>query len=89
MGVRCAYAQLDAGQLHYRYAGDPDNPTLVLLHQTPSTSAMYIPLMTVLAENYYLLAPDTPGLAAAKPLLGHAVLPDFPAACWTFCNIWM
>ena len=77
MGVRCAYAQLDAGQLHYRYAGDPDNPTLVLLHQTPSTSAMYIPLMTVLAENYYLLAPDTPGFGGSEALAGPCSITGF------------
>ncbi len=39
--VTRAYAEVDGRQLHYRMAGGTDGPWLLLLHQAPSTSAMY------------------------------------------------
>jgi len=57
-----------AGQLHYRRCGSPDNPPLLLLHQSPSSSAMYETLMTALAEEFYMLAPDTPGFGQSDAL---------------------
>jgi pimeloyl-ACP methyl ester carboxylesterase len=57
-----AYAACSFGQVHYRYAGTPGAPVLVLLHQTPSTSEMYVPLMLELEHEFRLLAPDTPGM---------------------------
>ncbi|MDH3621513.1 MAG: alpha/beta hydrolase [Gammaproteobacteria bacterium] len=56
------YATVSFGQVHYRFAGTPGKPVLVLLHQTPSTSAMYEDLMTALAADYRMFAPDTPGM---------------------------
>ena len=68
MGVRRAYSDLPWGQLHYREAGEPGNPTLLLLHQSPSHSAMYEPLMTALAGDFHLLAPDTPGFGGSDAM---------------------
>ncbi len=34
------YVETAAGQLHYRSAGDRTAPSLLLLHQTASSSAM-------------------------------------------------
>ncbi|GGQ20804.1 pimeloyl-ACP methyl ester carboxylesterase [Actinomadura coerulea] len=42
----------------YREAGDPANPTLVLLHGFPSSSAMFRNLLRDLADDYHLIAPD-------------------------------
>jgi haloalkane dehalogenase len=93
--ARRGYLDLAHGQIHYREAGRADAPLLVLLHQTPSSSAMYEPLIAALAARYRVLAPDTPGfglsdplpqgftIAAAAAALGAAVrqLHDGPA-CW-------
>ena len=68
--ARRAYADIDGRQLHYRWAGDTARPALVLLHQSPSTSAMYEPLMARLADRFYLLAPDTPGFGNSDDLPG-------------------
>ena len=60
--VRRAF--LDCGpkaQLHYRHAGKPGNPALVLLHQAPSSSEMFEKLMLLLADSFHLIAPDMPG----------------------------
>jgi haloalkane dehalogenase len=59
--MNCQTADGDSLQVHYREAGDVNNPPLLLLHQSPSSSAMYENLMAELAEKYWLLAPDTAG----------------------------
>ncbi|MGW0251702.1 alpha/beta fold hydrolase [Nocardia goodfellowii] len=42
----------------YREAGDPANPTIVLLHGFPSSSAMFRNLLRDLSDTYHLIAPD-------------------------------
>ena len=51
-------ATIDGLEVFYREAGDPDNPTLVLLHGFPSSSHMFRNLITELADEYHLVAPD-------------------------------
>ena len=67
MSIGRAYANCSYGQVHNRYAGTPGAPPLVLLHQTPSTSAMYETLMQRLAGDFRLIAPDTPGMGLSDP----------------------
>jgi pimeloyl-ACP methyl ester carboxylesterase len=64
------YAMTSFGQVHYRYAGTAGKPVLVLLHQTPSTSAMYEALILELADDYRLFAPDLPGMGLSDPVAG-------------------
>jgi haloalkane dehalogenase len=64
--MRRAYVGPPGAQLHYREAGT--GPTLLLLHQAPSHSAMYEPLMQLLEDRYHLLAPDLPGFGLSDPL---------------------
>ena len=66
--IRRAYCDIDAGQLHYRQAGNPQKMPLVLLHQSPSSSVMFEALMQALGDDYWLLAPDTPGFGQSDPL---------------------
>ena len=69
-----AYADVAGIQLHYRYAGASQLPALLLLHQSPSSSVMYEPLMLALADRFFLLAPDTPGFGNSDPLPGSEPL---------------
>ena len=73
--IRRGYIELPAtsggGQLHYRRAGTAGAPLLVLLHQTPSSSEMYLPLMRAMAAGFDLLAVDTPGFGLSDALPGH------------------
>ncbi|WP_372810382.1 alpha/beta fold hydrolase [Litorivivens sp.] len=66
--IRRGYCDIDGGQLHYRQAGSRDKLPLLLLHQSPSSSVMYEALMQVLGDDYWLLAPDTPGFGQSDPL---------------------
>lgn len=72
--VSRGYTTVSFGQIHYRYAGNARRPVLVLLHQTPSTSAMYEDLMLALANDYRLLAPDTPGMGLSDPVAGEMTI---------------
>lgn len=69
-GVRRAYADVAGIQLHYRSAGASHLPALLLLHQSPSSSAMYLSLMQRLCDRFRCIAPDTPGFGNSDPLPG-------------------
>ena len=47
--------------IFYREAGNPENPTILLLHGFPTSSHMFRNLIPALADDYYLVAPDYPG----------------------------
>jgi pimeloyl-ACP methyl ester carboxylesterase len=54
-------ADVDGLTVYYRGAGEPDAPTLVLLHGFPSSSHMFRELIPLLAGRFHLVAPDLPG----------------------------
>lgn len=58
--------QVEDCQVFYRTAGNPDNPAILLLHGFPSASHMYRDLMPLLADKYYLIAPDMPGFGQTE-----------------------
>ncbi|HEY8568572.1 alpha/beta fold hydrolase [Microbulbifer sp.] len=70
--IRCGYLDVELGgefaQLHFRSCGCEASPLLLLLHQTPSSSAMYVRLMPLLANDFFVLAIDTPGFGSSDPL---------------------
>ena len=53
------YAETQLGLIHFRAEGD--GHPLVLIHQTPSSSAMYEPALPFLAKSFRAIAPDTAG----------------------------
>jgi haloalkane dehalogenase len=69
--IRRGYVTVSGLRMHYRSAGALSSPTLLCLHQSPSSSAMYEPLMRLLADEYHLLAPDTPGFGDSDALAGN------------------
>lgn len=63
-----AYTPSTDGQVHYREAGTPEGPPLVLFHQSPCSSQMYERLISLLPQEYRIIAPDTPGFGGTDPL---------------------
>ncbi len=53
-------------QIHYRRCGS--GPAVLLLHQSPQSSAEYEPLMHEWADRFTLIAPDYPGFGMSDPL---------------------
>ncbi|WP_394746895.1 alpha/beta fold hydrolase [Spongiimicrobium salis] len=59
-------ATVNAIDIFYREAGDPNKPTILLLHGLPSSSHMFRNVMTSLADEYHLIAPDYPGFGFSE-----------------------
>lgn len=49
----------------YREAGDPANPTMLLLHGFPTSSHMFRDLIPQIAGSWHVIAPDYPGFGAS------------------------
>jgi pimeloyl-ACP methyl ester carboxylesterase len=69
--------KVDGLSIFYRESGPKDAPAILLLHGLPSSSRMYEPLLSRLADCYHLIAPDYPGF-------GHSDWPDRAQFSYTF-----
>jgi pimeloyl-ACP methyl ester carboxylesterase len=69
--------KVDGLSIFYREAGAAHASTILLLHGLPSSSRMYEPLLSRLADRYHLIAPDYPGF-------GHSDWPDPRQFAYTF-----
>src|SRR5580698_10193250 len=58
--------EADGVQMFYREAGDPNAPTVLLLHGYPTSSFMFRELIPRLAGDYRVIAPDLPGFGFTK-----------------------
>ena len=65
-------------RVHYRRTGS--GPTLLMVHQSPRSSAEYEPLMKKWAAHFTCIAPDTPGFGQSDPLPGRPEMADFAQA---------
>ena len=76
--VKCAYADTSSGQIHYRFAsGDGDAKPMVFLHQTASSSKMYLEVMSCLEGDNALFAIDTPGFGGSFDPEGRPSMPQY------------
>ena len=64
--IRYRTVDVDGYEIFYREAGDPTRPALLLLHGFPSSSHMFRDLMPLLADRFYLVAPDLPGFGQSE-----------------------
>ncbi len=69
--------QVDGLSIFYREAGPRSAQNILLLHGLPSSSRMYEPLLTRLADQYHMIASDYPGF-------GHSDAPDAKTFAYTF-----
>ena len=58
--------EIDGLDIFYREAGNPNAPTILLLHGFPTSSHMFRNLIPVLADEFHLIAPDYPGFGASS-----------------------
>ena len=64
--IRYATEKVDGLDIFYREAGNPEKPTLVLLHGFPTSSQMYRKVLAGLKDDYHLIAPDYPGFGMSS-----------------------
>jgi len=67
-------------EIFYREAGEPRQPTLLLLHSFPGSSQMFDDLIPQLADHFHVVAPDLPGFGSTKMSSGS----EFS---YTFANL--
>ena len=68
MRISRHYVRVQGRRVHYRRAGA--GPAVLLVHQSPRSSAEWLPLMERWAERFTVIAPDTPGFGQSDPLPG-------------------
>jgi pimeloyl-ACP methyl ester carboxylesterase len=73
-------AAVDSHRIFYREAGDPQHPTLLLLHGFPTSSHMFRHLIPLLEDRFHIVAPDLPGF-------GFSDSPDRAQFQYTFDNL--
>ena len=67
-------------KIFYREAGDPQKPSVLLLHGFPTSGHMFRNLIPQLAGDFHVIAPDLPGFGFSDAP-GHDVFP------YTFANV--
>ncbi|MFI5502421.1 alpha/beta fold hydrolase [Nocardia asteroides] len=75
--IRHNTVQIQGQTVFYREAGDPNAPTVVLLHGFPTSSAMFRDLIPELAADYHVIAPDHLGF-------GQSAMPAVDEFDYTF-----
>jgi pimeloyl-ACP methyl ester carboxylesterase len=79
-GIKYRTVEIDGVEIFYREAGNPERPTILLLHGFPTSSHMFRDLIPALADQFHLVAPDYPGY-------GFSAMPDVDAFDYSFDNI--
>jgi pimeloyl-ACP methyl ester carboxylesterase len=78
--IRYRNVRIGPATIFYREAGDPQHPTLLMLHGFPTSSHMFRNLIPLLADRYHVVAPDLPGF-------GFTVAPDRQHFAYKFDNL--
>ncbi len=66
MKITRHYLTVNGRRVHYRKCGV--GPPLLMIHQSPRSSAEYEPLMLDWGARFTCIAPDTPGFGQSEPL---------------------
>ncbi|HTI31088.1 MAG TPA: alpha/beta fold hydrolase [Sphingomonas sp.] len=78
MRITRHFVQVGSRRVHYRRCGE--GPPLLMVHQSPRSSAEYEPLMRQWNRHFTCIAPDTPGFGQSDPLPGDPDINDFADA---------
>ena len=74
------FATVNGRKVFYREAGDPNSPTILLLHGFPTSSFMFRDLIPRLAGKFHVVAPDYIGF-------GQSDAPSTKEFTYTFDNL--
>ena len=72
--------EIDGQEIFYREAGPKDAPTIILLHDFPTSSHMFRNLIPKLSDKYHVIAPDYPGF-------GYSSMPSVDEFDYSFDNL--
>src|SRR5262245_44116930 len=77
MAMDTRTANISGLELFYREAGDPSQPTLVLLHGFPTSSYQFHDLIPRVADRFHVIAPDFPGMGYSEVPAPTVLRPTF------------
>lgn len=81
--ARRGYVDLPWGQVHHRHGGEAGQPTLLILHQSPLSSATYDAAIGALAtRGIRAIAVDTPGFGMSDAPPRPWSIPEYAEAVW-------
>ncbi len=79
MEITRHFVDVGPRRVHYRRCGQ--GPALLMVHQSPRSSAEYAQLMRVWGAHFTCIAPDSPGFGQSEPLPdSSATIDDFADA---------
>ncbi len=81
-GIERQFIDMGSRQAHLRYAGDPANPPLLLVHDLPGSAAMIERVIAACAADHFVLAFDLPGSGATDPLDEGVPLEAYACFLW-------
>jgi len=79
-GIQYKTVKIEGLDIFYREAGNPNHPTILLLHGFPTSSHMFRDLIAELSDQYHLIAPDYPGY-------GNSSMPAVDKFDYSFDNL--
>ena len=83
--IQRRFVSINGRQVHYRIAGR--GPVLLLIHQSPQNSRMWLAAQQRFSDRYTVIAPDTPGFGYSDPLPGNPMtIAEFGAATLAFAD---
>ena len=82
--IQRQFVRIGTRHVHYRHAGS--GPVLILLHQSPQNSRMWLSMIERFADRYTVIAPDTPGFGHSDPLTGTPDIDGFARATLEFAD---
>ena len=74
-GISRHFVDVGTRRVHYRRSGS--GPVVLMVHQSPHSSAEFEPLMLEWGASFTCIAPDSPGFGQSNPLEGAAECDDF------------
>jgi pimeloyl-ACP methyl ester carboxylesterase len=77
------FAHADGINVFYREAGEPTQPTLLLLHGFPSSSHQFRQLIPLLSQHFHIIAPDLPGFGFTEVPAAREYVYSFDALAQT------
>lgn len=75
MNITRHFVEIGNRRVHYRRCGE--GPALLMVHQSPRSSAEYEALMRQWGAHFTCIAPDTPGFGQSDPLAASGEINEF------------
>lgn len=83
--IQRQFVRIGHRQVHFRHVGS--GPPLMLLHQSPQNSRMWLEMIERFADRHTVIAPDTPGFGYSDPLpVAAPEIADFAEATFAFAD---